>query len=68
MSGMAIFGLAALSALPAVNIAIAVAAVILGRRQPFHKILGYLCRDGSTGSSRSSSDLGMCVHHITVRE
>ena len=32
MSGMAIFGLAALSSLPAVNIAIAVAAVILGRR------------------------------------
>jgi hypothetical protein len=32
MSGIAIFGLAALSALLAVNIAIAVAAVILGRR------------------------------------
>jgi len=32
MSGVAIFGLAALSALLAVNLAIAVAAVILGRR------------------------------------
>ena len=32
MSGVAIFGVAALSALLAVNIAIAVAAVILGRR------------------------------------
>jgi hypothetical protein len=32
MSGVAIFSLAALSALLAVNIAIAVAAVILGRR------------------------------------
>ena len=32
MSGVAIFGLAALSALLAVNIAIAVAAVVLGRR------------------------------------
>ena len=32
MSGVAIFGLAALSVLLAVNIAIAVAAVILGRR------------------------------------
>jgi len=32
MSGVAIFGLAALSALLAVNIAIAAAAVILGRR------------------------------------
>jgi hypothetical protein len=31
MGGVAIFGLAALSALLAVNIAIAVAAVILGR-------------------------------------
>jgi hypothetical protein len=34
MSGVAILGLAALSALLAVNIAIAVAAVILGRRRP----------------------------------
>ena len=32
MSGVAMFGLAALSALLGVNIAIAVAAVILGRR------------------------------------
>ena len=32
MSGVAIFGVAALSAFLAVNIAIAVAAVILGRR------------------------------------
>ena len=32
MSGIAIFGLAALSALLAVNIAVAVAAVISGRR------------------------------------
>ena len=32
MSGVAIFGLSALSAWLAVNIAIAVAAVILGRR------------------------------------
>ena len=29
---------------------------------------GTFAEDGSGGSSRSSSDFGMCVHHVTMRE